>query len=159
MIVTDDVYGTFTDDFVSLFAVLPRTTLLVYSFSKFFGATGWRLGAIAPHTSNIIDERLAAQPASEEARLRTRCASLTAEPGELTFIDRLVAHSRAVALNHTTGRSTPQQLQMTLLALNGLMDRLGQYKTAAKQLIRQRYQTLYRSMGVTAKFEPDDVNY
>jgi len=40
MIVTDDVYGTFTDDFVSLFAVLPRNTLLVYSFSKFFGATG-----------------------------------------------------------------------------------------------------------------------
>ena len=48
---------------------------------------------------------------------------------------------------------------MTLFALNGLMDRLGQYQTAAKQLIRQRYQTLYRSMGVTAKFEPDDVNY
>ena len=63
MIVTDDVYGTFADDFVSLFAVLPRNTLPVYSFSKFFGATGWRLGAIALHTSNIIDERLAAQPA------------------------------------------------------------------------------------------------
>ena len=39
-----------------------------------------------------------------------------------------------------------------------LIDRLGQYQTAAKQLIRQRYQMLYRSMGVTAKFEPDDVN-
>ena len=159
MIVTDDVYGTFADDFVSLFAVLPRNTLLVYSFSKFFGDTGWRLGAIALHTENIIDERLAAQPASEKARLRTRYASLTAEPGELMFIDRLVADSRVVALNHTAGRSTPQQLQITLFALIGLMDRLGQYKTAAKQLIRQRYQTLYRSMGVTAKFEPDDVNY
>ena len=39
------------------------------------------------------------------------------------------------------------------------IDRLGQHQTAAKQLIRQRYQTLCRSMGVTAKFEPDDVNY
>jgi aspartate 4-decarboxylase len=159
MIVTDDVYGTFADDFVSLFAVLPRNTLLVYSFSKFFGATGWRLGAIALHTSNIVDELLAAQPESEKTRLRTRYVSLTAEPGELAFIDRLVADSRAVALNHTAGLSTPQQSQMALFALNGLMDRLGQYKTAAKQLIRQRYQTLYRSMGVTAAFAPDDVNY
>ena len=159
MIVTDDVYGTFADDFVSLFAVLPRNTLLVYSFSKFFGATGWRLGAIALHESNIVDELLAAQSESEKARLQTRYSSLTAEPNELKFIDRLVADSRAVALNHTAGLSTPQQLQMTLFALNGLMDRIGQYKTAAKQLIRQRYQTLYRSMGVTAVFEPDDVNY
>ena len=46
-IVTDDVYGTFADDFVSVFAKCPRNTLLVYSFSKFFGATGWRLGVIA----------------------------------------------------------------------------------------------------------------
>ena len=159
MIVTDDVYGTFADDFVSLFAVLPRNTLLVYSFSKFFGATGWRLGAIALHESNIVDELLAAQSESEKARLKTRYSSLTAEPNKLKFIDRLVADSRAVALNHTAGLSTPQQLQMTLFALNGLMDRIGQYKTAAKQLIRQRYQTLYRSMGVTADFEPDDVNY
>ncbi|ALE92309.1 aspartate aminotransferase [Arthrobacter alpinus] len=159
IIVTDDVYGTFADDFVSLFAVLPRNTLLVYSFSKFFGATGWRLGTIALHTSNIIDEMLSAQPEAEKTRLRTRYASLTAEPGKLAFIDRLVGDSRAVALNHTAGLSTPQQFQMGLLALNGLMDRLGHYKAAAKQLIRQRYQTLYRSMGVTAAFEPDDVNY
>ncbi|NMU33722.1 aminotransferase class I/II-fold pyridoxal phosphate-dependent enzyme, partial [Vibrio parahaemolyticus] len=33
-IVTDDVYGTFADDFVSLFAKLPYNTLCVYSFSK-----------------------------------------------------------------------------------------------------------------------------
>jgi hypothetical protein len=49
VILTDDVYGTFADDFVSLFAVCPRNTILVYSFSKYFGATGWRLGVIATH--------------------------------------------------------------------------------------------------------------
>ncbi|GAL30552.1 L-aspartate-beta-decarboxylase [Vibrio variabilis] len=41
-IITDDVYGTFADNFVSLFAKLPYNTLCVYSFSKYFGATGWR---------------------------------------------------------------------------------------------------------------------
>jgi aspartate 4-decarboxylase len=48
---------------------------------------------------------------------------------------------------------------MALFALNGLMDREHRYKNAAKELIRQRYQTLYRTMGVPAEREPNDVNY
>jgi aspartate 4-decarboxylase len=44
-IITDDVYGTFADDFISLFAKCPHNTLCVYSFSKYFRATGWRLPA------------------------------------------------------------------------------------------------------------------
>jgi aspartate 4-decarboxylase len=158
-IVTDDVYGTFADDFVSIFAICPRNTLLVYSFSKFFGATGWRLGVIALHDDNVFDAALAAQPEKQKRILDARYASLTTKPRELRFIDRLVADSRAVALNHTAGLSGPQQLQMALFALNGLMDREHRYKNAAKELIRQRYQTLYRTMGVPAEREPNDVNY
>jgi len=158
-IVTDDVYGTFADDFVSIFAKCPRNTLLVYSFSKFFGATGWRLGVIALHEDNVFDAALTAQPEKQKRILDARYASLTTEPRALRFIDRLVADSRAVALNHTAGLSGPQQLQMALFALNGLMDREHRYKNAAKQLIRQRYQTLYRTMGVPVVREPNDVNY
>ncbi|UZE46855.1 bifunctional aspartate transaminase/aspartate 4-decarboxylase [Rhodopseudomonas sp. P2A-2r] len=159
LVVTDDVYGTFADDFVSLFAKCPRNTLCVYSFSKFFGATGWRLGVIALHQDNAIDAALAKLPEATRKLLDTRYESLTTTPRELRFIDRLVADSRAVALNHTAGLSLPQQLQMALFALNGLMDRQEQYKNAAKQLIRQRYQTLYRNMGVAAPHKPCDVNY
>lgn len=159
LIVTDDVYGTFADDFVSLFAKCPRNTLCVYSFSKFFGATGWRLGAIALHDDNVFDRALAALPEDKKSLLDARYASLTTTPRELRFIDRLVADSRAVSLNHTAGLSLPQQLQMALFALNGLMDRLHRYKNAAKALIRQRYQTLYRNMGVRADHQLNDVNY
>ena len=158
-IVTDDVYGTFADDFVSLFAKCPRNTLCVYSFSKFFGATGWRLGAIALHDDNAFDAALAALPEKQKLLLDTRYASLTTKPRALRFIDRMVADSRAVALNHTAGLSVPQQLQMALFALNGLMDREHRYKDAAKQLIRQRYQTLYSNMGIKAAHEPNDANY
>jgi aspartate 4-decarboxylase len=158
-IVTDDVYGTFADDFVSLFAKCPRNTLCVYSFSKFFGATGWRLGVIALHGDNVFDAALAALPEAQKLLLDARYASLTTAPRDLRFIDRLVADSRAVALNHTAGLSVPQQLQMALFALNGLMDREHRYKDAAKQLVRQRHQTLYRNMGVKAVREPNDVNY
>ena len=158
-IVTDDVYGTFADDFVSIFAKCTRNTLCVYSFSKFFGATGWRLGVIALHDDNVFDAALAAQPEVQKKRLDARYASLTTTPRDLRFIDRLVADSRAVALNHTAGLSGPQQLQMALFALNGLMDREHRYKNAAKQLIRQRYQTLYRAIRVPAAYEANDVNY
>lgn len=158
-IVTDDVYGTFADDFVSLFAKCPHNTLCVYSFSKFFGATGWRLGAIALHDDNVFDAALAALPETHKQQLDTRYASLTTKPREIKFIDRLVADSRAVALNHTAGLSLPQQLQMALFALNGLMDREHRYKDAAKQLIRKRYRTLYQHMGVQVTPQVNDVNY
>ena len=102
-IVTDDVYGTFADDFVSVFAKCPYNTLCVYSFSKFFGATGWRLGAIALHQDNVFDAALAALPETQKLLLDKRYASLTTAPRKMQFIDRLVADSRAVALNHTAG--------------------------------------------------------
>lgn len=158
-IVTDDVYGTFADEFVSLFAKCPRNTLCVYSFSKFFGATGWRLGAIALHDDNVFDAALAAQDETQKKLLDARYASLTTRPRDVSFINRMVADSRAVALNHTAGLSVPQQLQMTLFALSGLMDREHRYKDAAKQLIRKRHQTLYGHMGVNAPHQVNDVDY
>ena len=59
MIITDDVYGTFSPHFRSLMAELPQNTLCVYSFSKYFGATGWRDAVIALHEENIFDRMIA----------------------------------------------------------------------------------------------------
>ena len=98
-------------------------------------------------------------PEPAKLLLDSRYSSLTTAPRKIAFIDRLVADSRAVALNHTAGLSVPQQLQMALFALSGLMDREHRYKDAAKQLIRKRYQTLYSHMGVVALHEASDVNY
>ena len=138
IIITDDVYATFADDFVSVFAACPRNTLCVYSFSKYFGATGWRLGTIALQQENVIDELLQSLPQPDKDRLAARYSSLTTDVPRLKFIDRLVADSRSVALNHTAGLSGPQQLQMVLFALHGLMDRLDRYQDAAKALVRGR---------------------
>ena len=35
---------------------LPHNTIGVYSYSKYFGCTGWRLGVIAVHEDNIYDK-------------------------------------------------------------------------------------------------------
>ncbi|WP_427309545.1 bifunctional aspartate transaminase/aspartate 4-decarboxylase [Cupriavidus sp. H39] len=156
IILTDDVYGTFADNFVSLFAMCPRNTILVYSFSKYFGATGWRLGVIATHKSNLFDDMLAKLPQADRQELNHRYESITTEPEKLLFIDRIVADSRTVALNHTAGLSTPQQVQMVLFSLFALMDSTESYKNAMKGLIRTRKAALYRGMGVAA--EPVDSN-
>jgi len=156
ILLTDDVYGTFADDFVSLFALCPKNTILVYSYSKYFGATGWRLGAIATHRDNVLDRLLAESPKDVRKELHHRYESITTEPDKLKFIDRLVADSRTVALNHTAGLSTPQQVQMVLFSLFSLMDTPDAYKNALKRLIRSRKQALYREIGIS--FDDSDEN-
>jgi aspartate 4-decarboxylase len=159
IILTDDVYGTFADDFRSLFAVCPHNTLLVYSYSKYFGATGWRLGTVAMHRDNAIDARIAALPEDTKAALDRRYSSLTPDVRKLRFIDRLVADSRTVALNHTAGLSTPQQVQMVLFSLFSLMDEDDAYKGQLKKLIRRREAALYRELGLPPESGPNAVDY
>ncbi|CAH2898839.1 MAG: L-aspartate-beta-decarboxylase [uncultured Paraburkholderia sp.] len=157
ILLTDDVYGTFADNFVSLFALAPKNTIPVYSYSKYFGATGWRLGTIATHRDNVLDRLIAELPEDANRQLHERYESITTEPGKLKFIDRLVADSRTVALNHTAGLSTPQQVQMVLFSL---MDTPDAYKSALKRLIRKRKQALYEEVGISFKDDdPNQVDY
>ncbi|EXL06200.1 bifunctional aspartate transaminase/aspartate 4-decarboxylase [Brucella anthropi] len=159
MILTDDVYGTFADDFKSLFAICPYNTMLVYSFSKYFGATGWRLGVVAMQKDNLLDEKLKNLPSSAKKEMNERYSSLTPDVSKLKFIDRLVADSRTVALNHTAGLSTPQQVQMVLFSLFGLMDEKDSYKAELKKLIRHREAALYRELGLEPQSDENEVDY
>ena len=159
MIVTDDVYGTFADSFRSLMYELPQNTLCVYSFSKYFGATGWRLAVIGLAKENIFDRMIAELPEIQRKDLYHRYESLTPDPDSIRFIDRLVADSRAVALNHTAGLSTPQQIQMVLFALMCLIDKENNYKQAMQTMIKDRLKALWESAGLTLVEDKDRVGY
>jgi aspartate 4-decarboxylase len=159
MIVTDDVYGTFVPDFRSLMVELPRNTIGVYSFSKYFGCTGWRLGIVAVHEDNVFDRKIAQLPLEKQSALNERYGTLTLHPEKLKFIDRMVADSRSVALNHTAGLSTPQQVQMTLFALFALMDEAGAYKKLSQQIVRNRMQALWKGMGIDLPNDPLRADY
>lgn len=158
-VITDDVYGTFVHGFTSLMAAVPRNTIGVYSFSKYFGCTGWRLGVIAVNRDNVFDEKLAAQDAATERFLNERYSTIALHPGELRFIDRLVADSRQVALNHTAGLSTPQQAQMALFALQGLLDNGDEYKHICQSIIARRMNALVKGMGVRLTRDPYSAHY
>ncbi len=159
IIITDDVYATFTDDFKSVYTVLPHNTILVYSFSKYFGATGWRLGVIALHRDNVVDRLIRGLPEDIKKELDGRYGPITPNPRELKFMDRLVADSRNVALRHTAGLSTPQQVQMVLFALYALMDEEEGYKKAVKRILRRRYEALYRGLGLEPPSVPNYAYY
>ena len=66
IIITDDVYGTFAKEFKTVYSVAPRNTLLVYSYSKLYGVTGWRTGLIALNKENIFDELIAKLPPEKQ---------------------------------------------------------------------------------------------
>ncbi|MDL2320299.1 aspartate 4-decarboxylase [Alistipes sp. OttesenSCG-928-B03] len=162
MIFTDDVYGTFVDGFVSLLNDLPRNTLCIYSFSKHFGATGWRLGVVALHNNNVYDDMLAEIPQAEKDRLETLYEHLSLKPGKLKFIDRLAANSRDVALNHTAGLSAPQQVMMALFAGASYVDMIqtgSAYKKATNALIHKRYNLFWEGMGIPVRHDPNRADY
>ncbi|MFE4615493.1 bifunctional aspartate transaminase/aspartate 4-decarboxylase [Streptomyces sp. NPDC056747] len=159
LLVTDDVYGTFVEGFRSLAADLPRNTLLVYSYSKHYGCTGHRLGVIGLADDNVIDEMIANLPQPEKDRLSKRYGTLTLEPEKIRFIDRLVADSRQVALNHTAGLSLPQQVQMALFSLFDMLEEGQAYKRKIRAIVRQRLDLLLEGAQMKIADDPKRAGY
>jgi aspartate 4-decarboxylase len=159
IIITDDVYGTLVNGFRSLAAVVPHNTILVYSYSKYFGATGWRLGVIGIHKDNVFDKMIAALPDKDRKILHDRYSTVVLNPDKMKLIDRMVADSRTVALHHTAGLSTPQQVLMALFSLYCLLDEKGEYKKVVQYIVRHRFKTLYDAIGIPCPENEYDAHY
>jgi aspartate 4-decarboxylase len=155
MLLTDDVYGTFVHGFRSLLGELPHNTIGVYSYSKYFGCTGWRLGAIAIHEDNIFDKMIAKLPEAAVKALDKRYGPLTLEPRKIKLIDRIVADSRDVALNHTAGLSLPQQVMMSLFSLAEMMDEKKAYQKGCMEIVNRRLWALLDGLGLAEKLSPN----
>jgi aspartate 4-decarboxylase len=154
MLLTDDVYGTFVPEFRSLLGELPHNTIGVYSYSKYFGATGWRLGVIAVHEDNIFDKMIGKLPAADLKALDKRYGPLTLEPRKIKFIDRIVADSRDVALNHTAGLSLPQQVMMSLFSIAEMMDEAKLYQKACMEIVLRRAMATIEGLGLVVSPNP-----
>jgi len=154
MLLTDDVYGTFVPEFRSLLGELPQNTIGVYSFSKYFGATGWRLGVIAIHEDNVFDKMISKLPDPDLKALDKRYGPLTLEPRKIKFIDRIVADSRDVALNHTAGLSLPQQVMMSLFSVAEMMDGAKLYQKACMEIVQRRARATIEGLGIELSPNP-----
>lgn len=159
MIITDDVYGTFVDNFNSLVGELPYNTLCVYSMSKYFGVTGWRLGTILLSQNNIFNKLIKELPEDMKSELNERYKHLSQTPETLSFMDRLVADSRQVALNHTAGLSTPQQVQMAFFSIFALTDTYNEYKNLTKEICINRKKLLFKGLELDYIRSRHDASY
>lgn len=159
IIITDDVYATFVNDFVSLAYLLPENTIGVYSYSKYFGVTGWRLGVIMVHENNIFDRMIQSLPERIEKELDRRYRLDSTDPRHIKFIERLMVDSRDVALAHTGGLSCPQQAFLTLLSLFELMDEKYEYKKTIHGILKKRVDLLHDHLGMELLSGPHYTHY
>ena len=81
---------------------------------------------------------IAKLPAEHVTALDKRYGPITLEPRKLKFIDRIVADSRDIGLNHTAGLSLPQQVMMTMFSLYELMDEKKDYQKACMEIVNRR---------------------
>ncbi len=159
MIISDDVYGTFVPGFKSLMASLPYNTIGAYSFSKYFGVTGWRLGTLALHENNVFEKLINELPDDLKASVNKRYSDMSLNPDKISFMDRIVADSRMVALNHTAGLSTPQQVQMAFFSAFALIDKDDNYKGVNISICKRRQKLFYNALGVELIENKNDASY
>lgn len=162
VIITDDVYGTFSPSYRSIFAVAPHNTILVYSFSKLYGATGQRLGVVCMHHDNVCDRII--QENLMNRRLKElderRYSIVVPDPHKMKFIDRMVADSRAIGLYHTAGLSSTQQIMMDMFALSNLKDDgANEYVKLSRKVVADRYHEFWNGLGVKADETAENTRY
>lgn len=149
IIVTDDVYGTFVEGFRSIYSVIPQNTILIYSYSKLYGVTGWRTGLIAMNEKNVCDKLIRRLPKEKRDDLIHDYSIVSKDPENFPFIERICADSRNIGLYHTSGLSTPQQVFMALMSLTHLITKgKDPYFELSRELVSHRYKDLYEALGM-----------
>lgn len=162
IIMADNVYAPFADQYNSIILSCPYNTIEVYSLSKYFGTTGWRLGLCMISKKNRFNKLLSNLPAKYKTALHKRYLIATLTPEKLTFMNRLVFDSRQVAEAHVGGLSTPQQVLIGILLYYDIRDRTigaGKYRSEIKSLLKNRMISLYEQLNTQLQFSPTQTNY
>jgi len=87
--------------------------------------------------------------------LDKRYGPITLEPRKFKFIDRIVADSRDIGLNHTAGLSLPQQVMMTMFSLSEMMDTKKDYQKACMEIVNRRAWSMVEGLGLADKLTPN----
>ena len=159
VIVADTAYAAFIDGFRGTIGHLPRNVICIHSYSKTFGATGNRLGFVAVHGENVLDDLLRAQSPEVRRAARERYRSVTSDADSMPFVDRLVADSRDVALHNIAGLATPDQVQMGLFSLYHLLPSGQAYIEGIRTELGAREHALLDPLGIDAPGGEDSLYY
>jgi aspartate 4-decarboxylase len=159
IVLADNVYAPFAEEYNSFMLVCPRNTIEIFSLSKYFGTTGWRLGVVMTAKDNRINELLKNLPAKQQKLLVKRYETVTFEPAKMTLLDRIVSDAREVAQEHVSGLSTPQQVLLGMFLFYDLNDKDRIYDRAIKTILRDRITQLYEPLKTSPHIVPTSTNY
>jgi len=159
VVISDTVYASFVEEFNTLCSVIPQNCLGVYSYSKYFGVTGWRLGVVMIYEDCVVDKIIAGLSKSEQKALAERYKIASTTPDKLTFRERLEMDSRQVALAHTGGLSCPQQTAMCFFSLFELLDPKYVYKSHIRAILKERWDALFAGLDMKAPDGKDLTRY
>lgn len=161
VVLSDNVYAPFADQYNSFMLTCPKNTIEVYSLSKYFGTTGWRLGLCMIAKDNRLNKVLKNLPEKYKRKLNTRYETATLDPSKLTFMDRLVFDSRQVAEAHVGGLSTPQQTLIGIMLFYDILDRATgeNYRNKVKSILRDRIKLFYKQVDTDIQILPTSTDY
>lgn len=161
IVLSDNVYAPFADQYNSFMLSCPRNTIEVYSLSKYFGTTGWRLGLCMVAKNNRINDILKGLPQKYKKALDKRYETATLDPSKLSFMDRVVFDSRQVAEAHVGGLSTPQQTLMAIMLYYDINDRKNgePYRNTIKGILRKRIKSFYTQLKTDIEIKPTMTDY
>jgi aspartate 4-decarboxylase len=137
----------------------PLNTIEIYSLSKYFGTTGWRLGLVMIAKNNRFNKLLQNLPSADKKKLQTRYDIATIDPKKLTFMQRLVFDSRQVAEAHVGGLSTPQQVLIGLFLFYDMFVQSVEYRQEIHNILLKRIKLLYAQLGTPAVIDPKGTDY
>ena len=159
IVLSDNVYAPFTTQYNSFMQTCPQNTIEVFSLSKFFGTTGWRLGLCMVAKNNRFNTLLHNLPKKYKDNLNERYKIATLTPSKLTFMERLVFDSRQVAEAHVGGLSTPQQTLIGIYLYYFMHDTSEHYKKQIQCILEHRMNLLYSNLNTTIAMLPTSTNY
>jgi aspartate 4-decarboxylase len=159
IVINDTVYANFVEEFHTLAELIPENTIGCYSFSKYYGVTGWRLGIVALYENCVVDRILADLPKADKKALRERYSIASTDPDSIPYYLRIEMESRDVALAHTGGLSCPQQVIMALFSLFEVLDEQNTYKKTITGVIKERWDALYKGLEIPAREGNDLTRY
>jgi len=158
-VLSDNVYAPFAKKYNSFMSACPKNTIEVYSLSKYFGTTGWRLGLVMMLKDNRLNRLLGHLGERENKALEKRYSIASIKPSHLTFMDRLVFDSRQVAEGHVGGLSTPQQVLIGLFLFYHSHDASNIYQRHIQDLLEKRMRVLYENLDTTPRIVPESTDY
>lgn len=158
-VLSDSVYAPFARKYNSFMLSCPKNTIEVYSLSKYFGTTGWRLGLVMMPKDTNLNKMIKNVSATETKALHKRYSLATTDPEKLTFMDRIVFDSRQVAEAHVGGLSTPQQVLIGLFLFYHMHDSSHKYQHHIQDLLEKRMLVLYEDLKTQPRIVPEATDY